>query len=116
MRREERYTVIKNRDVSRYLSFTEAATLVDLCKKINQERIVDGRGEIKCVVVEHDWPEYEPVWVMLEQRIDAHKESIYRGDEPRFTNVYCSNCGQEFGPGDHGFSHCENHAHLVGRR
>lgn len=28
---------------------------------------------------------------------------------PRFANVSCSQCGKEFGPGDSGFSHCENH-------
>ena len=28
-------------------------------------------------------------------------------------NISCSCCGQEFGPGDRGFSHCENHAELV---
>ena len=32
---------------------------------------------------------------------------------PRFTLVYCSQCGRDFGPGDSGFSHCEDHA---GRR
>ena len=32
---------------------------------------------------------------------------------PRFANVSCSQCGQEFGPGDHGFSHCENHMDLT---
>jgi len=30
----------------------------------------------------------------------------------KFPDVYCSNCGQAFGPGDNGFSHCENHAGL----
>lgn len=29
--------------------------------------------------------------------------------EPRFTKTYCSQCGGEFGPGDHGYSHCQNH-------
>ena len=28
---------------------------------------------------------------------------------PRFLNVTCSSCGQSFGPGDHGFSHCVHH-------
>ena len=28
---------------------------------------------------------------------------------PKFPVTWCSRCGQEFGPGDHGFSHCENH-------
>jgi hypothetical protein len=27
----------------------------------------------------------------------------------RFSNVSCSQCGQEFGPGDHGYSHCSDH-------
>lgn len=28
---------------------------------------------------------------------------------PRFANVFCSQCGGEFGPGDHGFSDCVSH-------
>ena len=28
---------------------------------------------------------------------------------PRFDNTYCSQCGSEFGPGDHGYSHCNDH-------
>ena len=52
---------------------------------------------------------------------DRHTETKY-GDRPmccgvlldwtptpKFANVFCSQCGQEFGPGDHGFSHCANH-------
>lgn len=27
----------------------------------------------------------------------------------RFANVACSQCGREFGPGDHGFSSCASH-------
>lgn len=32
---------------------------------------------------------------------------------PKFLNVSCSQCGQDFGPGDHGYSHCSNHAGKV---
>ena len=28
---------------------------------------------------------------------------------PKFASVYCSQCGREFGPGDHGFSACTEH-------
>lgn len=28
---------------------------------------------------------------------------------PRFTETYCSQCGQTFGPGNHGYSHCSEH-------
>jgi hypothetical protein len=31
----------------------------------------------------------------------------------RYENVSCSQCGRSFGPGDHGFSHCENHPGYV---
>lgn len=27
----------------------------------------------------------------------------------RFEKTSCSQCGREFGPGDHGFSHCDHH-------
>jgi len=30
---------------------------------------------------------------------------------PRFEQTYCSQCGNEFGPGDEGFSHCADHSH-----
>lgn len=28
---------------------------------------------------------------------------------PAYEKTYCSQCGQEFGPGDSGYSHCSNH-------
>ncbi len=28
---------------------------------------------------------------------------------PRFKNVYCSQCGREFGPGDEGYALCRDH-------
>jgi hypothetical protein len=28
---------------------------------------------------------------------------------PKFMEVSCSACGESFGPGDHGFSHCSDH-------
>jgi hypothetical protein len=28
----------------------------------------------------------------------------------KFQNTFCSQCGGEFGPGDHGYSHCKNHS------
>ena len=32
---------------------------------------------------------------------------------PRFPNVSCSQCHQECGPGESGFSHCRDHASMV---
>jgi len=36
------------------------------------------------------------------------------GKAPRYPEVGCSQCGRRFGPGDHGFSHCDSHKHLKG--
>ena len=37
--------------------------------------------------------------------------SIIRGpmSDHRFKETFCSQCGQAFGPGDNGFSHCVDH-------
>ncbi len=32
---------------------------------------------------------------------------------PRFDQTGCSQCGRTFGPGNHGFSHCKDHAYLT---
>ncbi len=32
---------------------------------------------------------------------------------PRFSQTFCSQCGDEFGPGDGGFSHCSDHSHAA---
>lgn len=29
---------------------------------------------------------------------------------PKFEHTYCSQCGREFGPGNHGYSRCDSHA------
>lgn len=31
----------------------------------------------------------------------------------KFAEVWCSQCGRSFGPGDNGFSHCSDHAPAV---
>ena len=35
--------------------------------------------------------------------------------KPKFEVTHCSQCGQEFGPGDYGFSHCDSHKNMVGK-
>ena len=34
----------------------------------------------------------------------------------KFQKTFCSSCGREFGPGNHGFSHCKDHASKSGTR
>lgn len=56
------------------------------------------------------------VWSVISVRA---AERAWQDDQdtpqPRFLNTYCSQCGRDFGPGDHGYSHCANHQHEHGR-
>lgn len=71
MKRENRYTVLKMSDVNDALSDGEKRALKDICDRLRFHRICIGKQELRCVVVESDWPEYEPVWNMIERRMDS---------------------------------------------
>jgi hypothetical protein len=47
----------------------------------------------------------------LRNRCEEMEKQLYRISmgQPRFENVFCSQCGCDFGPGDGGLSHCEDH-------
>lgn len=65
-----RYDVIKSSDVVEALSYKELILLEGLLNKISRGRIKLGKDPLECVVVESDWPEYEKVWKMIEDRVD----------------------------------------------
>lgn len=92
MVREKRYTIFKNTDIERYLSDGEIAALCELDSKINLCRQQDARELLTAVVVENDWPEYEPVWQMIENRVE------------------CAQCksGNIFQPSHNGSKHCKS--------
>ena len=57
-KREERYTVIKHNQ------------LTDAQMQYLKDCIFgEGIPTVGCVVVESDWPEYETVWKMIEERV-----------------------------------------------
>lgn len=76
MKREERYIVLKLTDVSAALTDVDAKALKAICDKVTEHRIRRGAAMMDCVVVEHDWPEYEPTWAAIERRVDALNEEI----------------------------------------
>ena len=63
--REERYLVFKLKDIKNVLNKTEYDILYLLADKMNRLRPIKD-----CVVVEDDWPEYELVWDMIEERMN----------------------------------------------
>lgn len=70
-RREERYVVLKVSDIVKHLSDTDKTYLADICCAIESARESEGKRRMECVVVESDWPEYEPTWAAIESRMSA---------------------------------------------
>jgi len=69
-KREERYMVIKYKDAL-YLSETDNAHLSRIGKRLEKIRAERGKQPFKAVIVEADWPEYEPTYQAIEARVRA---------------------------------------------
>lgn len=70
--REQRYLVMKSSDViAACLTETELDQLQAICAKVDQYRKNAGKPDLESLVIEKDWPEYEPTWVAIEQRVAA---------------------------------------------
>lgn len=67
--RQHRYHVLKVNDAQKYLSEDQYDRLLDFLDYISHGREVDNKKPLQAVVVESDWPEYEKVWSMIEERV-----------------------------------------------
>jgi len=74
MKRETRYLVIKYTDLDNIDNYY-FNNLSDILDEVNKRRQLRGKEELACVVIESDWPEYETVWKLLEERVD-HQNTI----------------------------------------
>lgn len=74
MEREERYVVLKIKDIEHFLSTSQKDDLHDIRGTIDAYRRMTKKGELKAVVVESDWPEYERVWKMIEARVNMENQ------------------------------------------
>lgn len=67
--REERYVVFKLSDVEEHFTPSEKQHLERLVEVQRAGREEAGKPPLECVVVESDWPEYEPTWKAIEARV-----------------------------------------------
>ena len=68
--REERYIVFKMSDLGNSLKGDE---IRKLAREYAEQRLLKGKKPLECVVVEKDWPEYEPTWKAIEARVTGAK-------------------------------------------
>ena len=67
--REARYVVLKNADIMQCLTINELIELRRIQARVAEHRTAIGKPRLECVVVEKDWPEYEPTWKAIEARV-----------------------------------------------
>ena len=70
---ENRYLVLKRSDVEEYLNEGEKVTLSVLCERVSDGRRNEGRPSIDALVIESDWPEFNPALEMLLNRVDNNE-------------------------------------------
>lgn len=69
-KREARYIVVKLSDMEiAGLSPSEIESFNRVCDRVALARVAMGKPLLQCVVVEKDWPEYEPTWDAIESRM-----------------------------------------------
>lgn len=72
--RETRYVVFKNSDVMQCLAVNDIVTLRRIQAQIEEHRAANGKPPLECLVIESDWPEYEPTWGAIEARSTHARE------------------------------------------
>ena len=78
--REERYIVFKLSDVEEHFTPGEMQQLARLTEVQRVGRSEAGKPLLECVVVEVDWPEYEPTWKAIEARVTGAQPSLSFAD------------------------------------
>ena len=79
--REARYAVLKNADVMQCLTVNEIIELRRIQAKVEEHRAEIGKPPLDCVVVEKDWPEYEPTWKAIEARVTGAQPAAAIGEK-----------------------------------
>ena len=82
--REERYIVFKLSDVERYLTAADRSHLAMMKNEIDAGRDCANKPPFKGLIVESDWPEYEPTWRAIEARVTGAQAQ----PAPNFADAY----------------------------
>ena len=74
--RENRYLVLKRKDIETFLSTHKQKQLFDLAEQVDDGRLAIGKPKLSTVVVEEDWPEFNGVWNSIKNRVTGNMTSF----------------------------------------
>lgn len=101
-KREQRYFVVKVKDAKEYLDAHQLEKLAEIADTISEGREKGGIPAVECVVVEADWPEYEPTWRAIEARVTGAQPAPSVPDgwkEAAIAWEVCASIHREYGKG-----------------
>lgn len=75
---EDRYLVLKLSDVREALDTKSKNILLGLTREVFYHRVLAGKEDLKAIVIEDDWPEYEPTKKLLLDRVRKEQSNETR--------------------------------------
>lgn len=82
-KREQRYYVLKLSDLQGTISFADLLYLYEISRKVADRRAQEGKEQREYLVLEGDWPEYEPTWQAIEARVSGAPHLQQADGEPQ---------------------------------
>ena len=77
MIRENRFLVLRNKDIEKFLTVEQKVLLADLIQYIEYHReVAENRPSKNYVVIADNWPMYDTVWAMVEAFVDGKPSEI----------------------------------------
>ncbi len=73
MELENRYIILKRKDIEQHLDEDEKITLSVLCESIDNGRRDHGKKSVEGLVIESDWPEFGSTLRKLATRVDLNE-------------------------------------------
>jgi hypothetical protein len=101
-----------------YISLTTFARQADAIKAWNRRAVLSAPASPATASALRErvekWLDHEAIQKALSPfEIQMIRDLAARPPStPKFEKTSCSQCGREFGPGDHGYSHCDQHQPL----
>ena len=79
-KREQRYIVFKLTDLQKHIEPSDLFNLQQIGRTVGAGREQDGKSPLECVVIESDWPEYDPTWRAIERRVSGAAQHAEGGE------------------------------------
>lgn len=75
-KREHRYYVLKLSDIHGTVGLADLLYLDKIARTVADRRAQDGKEQREYLVIESDWPEFEPTWQAIEARVSGVPQQL----------------------------------------